>query len=289
MLITLTTDFGLVDGYVGAMKGVMARIAPGVPLVDITHSLPPQDVRSAAYVLWTTVPYFPRTSVHLVVVDPGVGTARRPIAVQSPWGSLVGPDNGVFSYLWALSPPTSGAILQNPDFRLALDDFSDGVSSTFHGRDIFAPAAAHLARGVSMEDLGPSLSDIDPPVRFPLPELALDSGHIRGEVIYIDHFGNIITSIGRLLWEEVRLHLQPVFHELSPIRFVARQARVFMNGRAIGPIRHTYGEVAIGASLALVGSAGMLEVGVNQGHAASRLAVQVGDPVEIVLPGDMAS
>jgi hypothetical protein len=291
MLITLTTDFGLEDGYVGAMKGVISRIAPGIPLVDITHSLPPQDLRSAAYVLWTTVPYFPQESVHLVVVDPGVGTARHPIAVQSPWGILVGPDNGVFSYLWEMSSPGLGVILsgsasgQNPDFPPKLDSVTK-VSNTFHGRDIFAPAAAYLARGVPLEALGSPIRDVrSDPVRLPPPVLRLEDTRILGEVIYVDHFGNVITSIGRLVWEGRRLHLQSPFHDVSPISFLAEEVRVIVKGCSIGPIRHTYGDVEVGTSLALVGSAGMLEVGVNQGHAASQLDVQVGAPVEVVLVG----
>ncbi len=286
MLITVTTDFGWEDGYVGAMKGVISRIAPGVPLVDITHDLPPQDLRSAAYVLWTTVPYFPKESVHLVVVDPGVGTARYPIAVRSPWGILVGPDNGVFSYLWAVSSPGLCVVLQNPDFHLKLNSIMDRsveLSSTFHGRDIFAPAAAHLARGVPLEVLGPSLEELgSDPVRLSLPGLWLEDTHILGEVLYVDHFGNIITSVGRLVWEGDRLHLRALFHNMPPVRFVAEQVQVIVKGCPIGPIHHTYGEVEEGASLALVGSAGMLEVGVNQGHAASQLDVQLGDPIEVV-------
>lgn len=291
MLITLTTDFGVEDGYVGAMKGVISCIAPGVSLVDITHDLSPQDVRSAAYVLWTTVPYFPKTSVHLVVVDPGVGMARRPIAVQSPWGVLVGPDNGVFSYLWTLSPPSLGVILQNSDFHCEPASLGDMASSTFHGRDIFAPAAAYIARGVPLEALGPRLkngplagaagsSDL---VRLPLPKLTWDDTRLSGEVIYMDHFGNAITSIGRLVWEGAQLHVRAAFRDVPALHFAAERAEVFVKGRAIGPVRHTYGEVAIGSPLALVGSAGMLEIGVNQGHAASRLELQVGNSVEVVL------
>ena len=153
MLISLTTDFGQDDGYVGSMKGVMARIAPGVPFVDITHAIPPQSVRVAAFVLWTSLPYFPADSVHLVVVDPGVGTARRAIASRTPWGTLVGPDNGVFSYVWAAAPPDLSVALENTAYQLP------ATSQTFHGRDVFAPAAAHLSTGVPLAALGADVAD----------------------------------------------------------------------------------------------------------------------------------
>ena len=148
MLITLTTDFGMQDAYVSIMKGVMARIAPNAPLVDITHTIPPQDVRAAAYLLWTALPYFPEESVHLVVVDPGVGTERRAIAARTAWGALVGPDNGVFSYVWASTPASQIVALENPAYQ------RPQVSHTFHGRDVFAPAAAHLARGAPLAESG---------------------------------------------------------------------------------------------------------------------------------------
>ncbi|NBD35651.1 MAG: hypothetical protein GVY30_06595, partial [Chloroflexi bacterium] len=192
MLISLTTDFGIQDAYVGIMKGVMARIAPSAPLVDITHTVPPQDVRAAAYLLWTALPYFPEESVHLVVVDPGVGTQRRAIAARTAWGTLVGPDNGVFSYLWAATAPQQVVALQNTAYQ------RPQVSQTFHGRDIFAPAAAHLARGVPLAELGPAVSDL---VRLPAPRLTVSGTRLEGEVLHIDHFGNVITSVGCLVWD----------------------------------------------------------------------------------------
>ncbi len=275
MIITLTTDFGIDDGYVAAMKGVLSSIAPGVPLIDITHRIPPQDVRSAAYVLWSTIPYFPPESVHLVVVDPGVGTARLPIASRTPWGSMVGPDNGVFSYLWALSPPKVSIALQDPTYH------RHTVSHTFHGRDIFAPAAAHLAQGVPLEDLGPRLKT---PKYIQLPRLDVEAVHIQGEVIYIDHFGNAITSIGRLLWNSpTMLHLEPAFQPISglPPAFSAPDTHVIVKNRRLGPIRATYGDVSVGAPLALIGSEGMLELAANQGRGAEVLNLHIGAPVDL--------
>ena len=272
MLISLTTDFGLQDGYVGTMKAVMAGIVPGVMQVDITHEVPPQDVGAAAYVLWTSLPYFPAQSVHLVVVDPGVGTTRRAIASQTAWGTLVGPDNGVFSYVWHAAPPQLTVALAAPAYRRA------AVSRTFHGRDIFAPAAAHIAAGVPLAAFGP---EVDDPVRLPVPRMTMGDEAIHGEVIYIDRFGNAITSIGRLVWDGRLLRLDPVFAESDPRVIQAELVTVRVGGRAIGSIRRTYGEVAPGEALALVGSEGLLEIATHGGHGARELGVAVGDPVEI--------
>ncbi len=274
MLITITTDFGTRDGYVGTMKGVIAGIAPDVPCIDITQEIPPQDVRSAAYVLWTVLPYFPPDSIHIVVVDPGVGTARRPIAARTSWGTLVGPDNGVFSYVWEAAPPTRIVELANPAYR------NVAVSSTFHGRDIFSPAAAHLARGVPLDEFGSEVTD---PVRLPAPVLTVTESVIAGEVIYIDHFGNVITSIGRLVWDGALLALDPAFGEVPSGIINAGRVRVIAAGRDLGPVRRTYGEVATGEPLALVGSEGLLELAVNRGHGVQVLGLAIGDPVEIAL------
>ncbi len=274
MLISITTDFGLDDGYVGTMKGVMAGIAPGATFVDITHTIEPQDVRAAAYVLWTALPYFPPGSVHLVVVDPGVGTVRRAIASRTSWGVLVGPDNGVFSYVWGAAPPELTVTLEATKYQRA------AVSRTFHGRDIFAPAAAHIAMGVPLNAFGSVVEDA---VRLPVPRAQISASEIRGEVVYIDRFGNVITSIGRMVWEGPVLHLDPVFSDEEPRIVRADKLVVTVAGREIGPIRRTYGEVAPGDALALVGSEGMLEVATNRGHGARDIGLKVGDPVEVSL------
>ncbi len=272
MLITLTTDFGLQDGYVGVMKGVMASIAPQVPMIDLSHLIPPQDVRSAAYLLWTALPYFPAESVHLVVVDPGVGTSRRPIAASTAWGYLVGPDNGVFSYVWAATPPTRIVTLANPRYR------REGVSQTFHGRDIFAPAAAHLAAGVAIEALG---EVVDDPVRLPLPQLSIGPRIVRGEVLYVDHFGNCITSVGYLTWDGDHLRLDPAFGGGEQRILPATRLTVRSRGVVLHGVQRTYGLVAEGEPLALVGSEGMLEIAVSNGNAGRTLGLRVGDPVEV--------
>lgn len=273
-LVTLTTDFGLQDGYVGTMKGVMAGIAPDLTFIDITHDVRPQDLRGAAYVLWTSLPYFPDDAVHLVVVDPGVGTSRHAIASQTSWGVLVGPDNGVFSYIWDMVPPELTVALENPDYQRPV------VSGTFHGRDVFSPAAAHIAAGVPLRAFGPEVSL---PVRMPLPGMSVEDRRIRGEVLYVDRFGNVITSIGRLVWEGTLLHLDPVFARGESRTLNARRVRVFAGGRDLGPIVRTYGETDVGDAVVLVGSEGLLELAINQGHGARELALGLGDVVEIVV------
>jgi S-adenosyl-L-methionine hydrolase (adenosine-forming) len=276
VIISLTTDFGVGDGYVGAMKGVIAGIAPGVPLIDITHMVEPQNLTAAAYVLWTSLPYFPEQSVHLVVVDPGVGTSRRAIASRTPWGIVVGPDNGVFTYLWAAAQPDLTVALENPRYCRST------ISSTFHGRDVFAPVAAYLAAGVPLEELGTSVAH---PVRLRLPQMLVSSQTVKGEVIYIDRFGNAITSIGRLIWEGPVLHLDPAFggadvSMINPARVMVRLPDHASHSH-IGRILHTYAESKPGEAMALVGSEGMLEIAVNQGDAARMLGVRTGDLVEV--------
>lgn len=269
--ITLTTDFGTVDGYVGVMKGVMLSIAPGIRLVDLSHEVPPQDVRRAAFMLYTAVSFFPPDTVHLAVVDPGVGTERRAIAVQVPQGFLVGPDNGLFTYILAEAEEWRAVELRDPAYWLPQ------VSGTFHGRDIFAPVAAHLARGVPMEQLGPPVSD---PVLLPLPRLEVREDRLEGEVLYIDRFGNVVTSIGRLRWAGNGLVLDAAFRRAAPsLRPAAAGAVVEIGRKAIQGVRRTYGEVPVGESLALVGSIGFLEIAVRQGDAAHTLGVRPGDPV----------
>ncbi len=281
-LITLTTDFGASDGYVGSMKGVILTIAPTARLVDITHHIAPQNVRQAAYVLHTAYPFFPPHTVHLVVVDPGVGSARRPIALRTPAGAFVGPDNGLFSYVMARQPVEALVELTDPRYR------RPQVSHTFHGRDLFAPAAAHLAAGVPITALGPPVHD---PVTLPPPRLEIGGETINGEVLYTDHFGNVVTSIGRLTWSDGELVLEPAFQEAGGrkqetgggrrARFQAQDVTVFAGGQEIGDVRRTYAEVEPGKTLTLVGSEGYLEIAVREGSAARRLGLRPGDTVTV--------
>jgi len=272
-LVTLTTDFGSADGYVGTMKGVILTIAPTAHLVDISHEIAPQNLRQAAYVLYTSYPFFPPGTVHLVVVDPGVGSARRPIALRTPAGDFVAPDNGVLSYVMAREPVEALVELSDSRYRLPQ------ISYTFHGRDIFAPAAAYLAAGVPITSLGSPVSD---PVTFSPPSVEITPGGITGEVLHADHFGNVITSIGLLAWSESDLVLTPAFREAQrgePVRFRATGATVTIAGQEIAGVHRTYAKVAPGETLALVGSEGHLEIAVRDGSAVQRLGLHPGDTV----------
>jgi S-adenosylmethionine hydrolase len=273
-LVTLLTDFGTADGYVGTMKGVILDIAPEARLMDISHEIAPQNVRQAAYVLYTSYSFFPSHTVHMIVVDPGVGSARRPIAVRTPSGSFVAPDNGVLSYVMAREDVEVAVELAHPQYRLPQ------VSHTFHGRDIFSPAAAHLAAGIPIEALGPAVTDL---ITFPLPGLEVMGQSISGEVLHADRFGNVITSIGLLSWAGRELSLEPAFGVGEQVRFTADKAVVVAAGHRIAGVHRTYADVKPGETLALVGSEGHLEIAVREGSAAQRLALRAGDPVMVRL------
>lgn len=277
-ILTLLTDFGAGDEYVGVMKGVILSIAPHVRLVDLSHQIPPQDVRRAAFLLSNAVPFFPPDTVHLAVVDPGVGTERRSLAIWTPVGLFVGPDNGLFSYVLAEVGGWTAVELRNPAYRLP------HVSFTFHGRDIFAPAAAHLAAGVPLEALGPPATDLQ---ELPLPRLEVGKDRVDGEVLYADRFGNLVTSIGRFRWKGDHLILKPAFRTPAtalPHPLAANAVRVIAAGRELGGIRRTYGEVPRGEPLALIGSQEFLEIAVREGNAAEQLGLRAGDRVQIFLP-----
>ncbi len=258
-IITLTTDFGLSDGYVAAMKGVIAGIAPQATVIDISHQIAPQNVREAAYVLATTLPYFPPDTVHVVIVDPGVGSARRPMAAQVGNYFLVGPDNGVFTYALPAGQPAVCVHLDNPAYWLPT------VSRTFHGRDIFSPVAAHLASGAPLAALGAPVAD---PVRFDTqPPRQEPDGSLRGQIIHADRFGNLVSNIpGAWLAEHI-----------WTVRIAGQQM--------IGPSL-TYAEAAPGQLLALVSSDGTLEVAVRDGNAAGRLGAAAGEPIAVYPHGN---
>lgn len=250
-IITLTTDFGQADGYVGIIKGVILSIAPDARLVDLSHEVGAQDVSQAAYILARAVPYFPAGTVHLVVVDPGVGSERRPMLVETPGAFFVGPDNGVLTP--ALDDPAAQAWeLNRPETWLP------AVSATFHGRDIFAPTAARLARGANPAELARRISD---PVRLVMPAPRRDAyGEIAGAVISVDHFGNLITNIPAE-WLSGRIwRCQIAGHEL------------------IGP-RLSYSDAAEGELVVLIGSDGTLEIAARNGSAARLLAAASGEAV----------
>lgn len=268
--ITLISDFGTADGYVGAMKGVLLSVCPQARLVDITHNVPPQDVRHAAFTLWNAVRTFPPETVHLVVVDPGVGTERRPLALRSDAMTFVAPDNGVLTLVardveWAV-------VLDNPGIYWR----AESISQTFHGRDVFSSAAAHLAAGLPWQQVGSSISDWHT-LAFPQIEM-LSSHKWAGEVLYLDHFGNAITNLGLLAWGDHELILSPLLAADRTSSPLPLPATVAIGGRVL-PVRRTYGAAAPGEPLALIGSTDLLEIAVCDGSAGRDLAVEPGDPV----------
>ncbi len=259
-LITLTTDFGSRDPFVGIMKGVILSICPSARLVDLTHEVTPQDVLGGRLALESAAPFFPDGTVHLAVVDPGVGSARRAIAVRSGRHHLVGPDNGLLGF--ALEAPGRVVVaLTATEYRLP------EVGATFHGRDIFAPAAAYLAAGVPLERLGPVVVD---PVRLELPGCRLEGGDLIGEVLDADRFGNLITSIASSRLSELPGRAAPA---------------VEVEGRPVGGIVGSYAEGGEGKPAAIVGSTGRLEIFVKSGSARRLLNAGRGARVRVRRPG----
>jgi S-adenosylmethionine hydrolase len=255
LIITLTTDFGLTDPYVGIMKGVIAGITPDARAIDLTHEVRPQDIRQASFLLSTAVPFFPAGAVHVVVVDPGVGSRRRALAAACQGQFFVAPDNGVLSHVFLHGTPAM-VELTNRKYWLPT------ISNTFHGRDIFAPVAAHLAAGVSLTELGAAIDD---PVRLDMTRpVRHEDGSISGHVQYIDHFGNCMTDV-------------PAAMLVDPVSFSVRVA----DGPGLGPVRSTYADVVPGAPLALIGSAAFVEIAVRGGSAAERLALHVGSAIRL--------
>ncbi len=251
-LITLLTDFGSRDAYVAAIKGVILGINPEATLVDITHEVPPQDLTAGAFVLAQAAPYFPPATIHLAVVDPGVGSARRGLAAYARGQYFVGPDNGLFHFVFKNAADLTIVSLENPDY------FRPEISATFHGRDVFAPVAAHLSRGVHLDELGSSVTD---PVFLPIPEPVFTKDKVQGEIIYVDRFDNLVSNIH---WDKLQDWL------------VGRKFHLRIGPHTLTRLSRTYADVAPGEVLALKGSHGYLEIACNQAPAAERLGLGVG-------------
>ena len=261
-ILTLTTDFGTRDAYVAAMKGVILSRCPDVRLVDVTHEVAPQEVLEAAFVLRGAAPHYPAGTVHLVVVDPGVGTARRAVALRHGGHRFVGPDNGLFALLLDGAAPDELVVLDRPAFWRTPEP-----SETFHGRDVFAPVAAHLAAGRALADVGTPIEALEP-MHWALP--IADGEGVQGWVVHVDRFGNCITNISRSLFEERRAR---------------RRVKCYVGSAVLKGIRPTYGAVAAGEALALFGSGDFLEIAVNAGNAAKLLGIRKGAPVNLVFVG----
>ena len=257
-IITLTTDFGLTDHYVGTMKGVLLKRCPKAQIIDISHEIPPFSLYAGAYAISQAAPFFPTASIHVVVVDPGVGTTRRALLAQANKQYFIAPDNGVLSLVLLhqknvrIREITNRKLWQNP------------VSDTFHGRDVFAPAAAALASGMAKpDDVGPELEQITM-----LPDLEPfedQKGQWRGRILSVDHFGNVITNFRR-----------DQFPGISPGNFTLSAGE-----RQVTEFRTTFGDAPKGLCFAYFGSSGYVEIGINQSSAAEYLGVAAGDTVTL--------
>jgi S-adenosylmethionine hydrolase len=261
-IITLLTDFGTEDTYVGVMKGVITSICPTAQVIDLTHQVPPQDIATGAFLLDVSVDYFPEGTIHVAVVDPGVGTARKPLALRTAKAFFVGPDNGIFTLVLQRQKLLQAICLDNPRYHLST------VSSTFHGRDIFAPVAAHIACGVSVEELGTPIHRLQ---RLPLPRIRVDWEGIRATIVHIDRFGNAISNLSRAEYEAWRIR----WDVKEPAVQVAASNTTL-------PIVSTYGDVPRGKPVALFGSSERLEIAVNGGSAARELALRRGDTIKVL-------
>jgi S-adenosyl-L-methionine hydrolase (adenosine-forming) len=257
-IITLATDFGTRDSYVATMKGVIYQIYRAATIVDLTHQILPQDLTEASLVLESCYRYFPSGTVHVIVVDPGVGTIRRAILVDTAEHIFVGPDNGVFSRIYASQSPCEVREIVREEFLLP------EISDTFHGRDIFSPVAARLAGGVAPSEVGPVVDD---PMRRDPPQPLIWQEQLTGEVIHVDSFGNIITNISRGIFE-------------SATR--GKRFRIMTNGKTIDRLSRTYEDVPPGKALALFGSLEMLEIATHGGRADRQIGAGKGDPVQVL-------
>jgi S-adenosylmethionine hydrolase len=263
-IITLTTDFGLADSYVGTIKGVILGIAPVARIVDITHDINPQNTHQAAYIIQTFPGYFPPGAIHMVIIDPTVGSERRAIAFGTPDAIFVAPDNGVLTYVWRAAlerwGPEACRVVELAEPRFWLPH----VSSTFHGRDIFAPVVAHLARGAALDALGPRLprlleADLEQPANG-------RTGGMVGRIIHVDHFGNCITNITPQHLEQYGMGEQIVVQIID---------------QRISGLSQTFSDVPVGALATLIGSTERLELAVRNGSAAQTLGVGIGDIVRV--------
>jgi S-adenosyl-L-methionine hydrolase (adenosine-forming) len=257
-VITLTTDFGTQDWFVGTMKGVILGIQPKARPVDITHEIAPGDIRAGAFALMAAAPYFPKGTIHVAVVDPGVGSLRRAIAVKTRRAVFIGPDNGVLT--WALRHESLVEVRQITNEKL----FHQPVSRTFHGRDIFAPTAAHLSAGKKFSHVGPKISDW---VQLPWPDPMRSEKSLTGEIIHIDRFGNAITNLAEDLLPK---------NEWS-------KASITVKRHKLGAPVDCYAAGQTGQAMTILSSAGFLEIAVNGGSAARQLKLKCGDAVKVLL------
>ena len=259
-IITLATDFGDESGYAGVMKGVILTVNPDCQIIDITHRVSQQDIEEAAFLLNNSFSYFPEHSIHVVVVDPGVGSERKPILIETDKYWFVGPDNGIFSFIFLMEGFKKVWEITNKSY------FLPEVSSTFHGRDIFAPVAAHLSLGVSPEELGKELKGF---VMLKDLEPKVEAGVIKARVVYADHFGNLISNISRDLFSWL---------------VADKSFNISVGGEIIQKLSLSYADVRDGKVLALFGSSQWLEISVKNGNCQKELDIKKGAEIKILVP-----
>jgi len=260
-VVTLLSDFGLKDPYVAEMKAVILSLCPQARLVDISHEVEKFNVRMGAFVLASAASYFPKGSIHVAVVDPGVGTKRRALLVEARRAFFVGPDNGLLMLAAEKMGIRHVYAITSRRFMLSR------VSHTFHGRDIFAPVAAHLANGYKPSDFGSEIKDYVVP-RFVKPRLTKNA--LLGEVLHVDDFGNIVTNMSRAEFEKTGIR------EGAMVGFRLKDKAIKLR------FCSAYGEVSVGKSLALIGSHDFLEISTNQGNASKKFGARVGDAVTVL-------
>jgi S-adenosyl-L-methionine hydrolase (adenosine-forming) len=262
-IIALLTDFGLSDNYVGIVKGVIKSIAPDTNIIDISHSLRPQNIKQAAFMLMNSIKFFPESTIFLTVVDPGVGTERHALATKIGNHYFLAPDNGVLSYVIKDSPVKQYYSLTKSEYHLK------SISATFHGRDIFAPVAAHIANGVELNSVGVKVKSSDIVV-IPNPQCFLDIQEVwHGEVMHIDHFGNIITSLSA---QSIGIKQVDSIQDLKTWNFESGDIK-------IKGLNSTFANVEQGDLLAYIGSSGFLEFGLRDGNAAETYETEIGQNV----------
>jgi S-adenosyl-L-methionine hydrolase (adenosine-forming) len=261
-IITLTTDFGLRDEYAGVLHGVIAGLAPQAHRIDLCHHIRPQDVRQGAFILQAAAPYFPKATIHLAVVDPGVGTPRQLLALRAMGQVFLGPDNGILTPFLQEGLFEEAIFLDCPKLHLA------PLSTTFHGRDILAPVAAALANGTALSSLGiPALKENLTKLAPSVLQIDRIHGTILGCIIHIDHFGNLTTNIHQ--------------RDLAGLKADPASIQIFHKNQQVSGLSGTYDSLPKGQALALIGSRGYLELAVSRGNAARQLGAEVDDPVRV--------
>lgn len=273
--IAIITDFGLHDPFVGIMKGVIANISPQAQIIDINHSIPQGDIQRAAIQLWMAKSYFPPGTTFLVVVDPGVGTERKAAIIEDGQYTYIGPNNGVFTF--AAQESYAAWELSNPEYQL------DGSSATFHGRDIFAPAAAHAANGLHGNDFGDHIKDL---IQITTPKLEVDKARMSGEIIYSDQFGNLLTSLGRFTKSgEKRYRFEPwlisEYNYTQDLVLDSDSAEMQLPNDQFIPLVETFADIAPGNCGILVGSTGLIEIAAFNNSAQALTQLTTGDPVTL--------